>query len=210
MREVKKKGRQEPRRMKKKRERKEKKREEEKEENEKETVKRKCEGLVSVEAFEIISQGRDLESFGDLSWNDPLEKPEDLSDCEPVSSARVRVVPDATVSPSSVVTEFCDVSLCCSDREFVEPQSFSFSRKRALCCASTQEEMRYEGSQGKAPPKTRRRMLPPAPLQNSPTSFEREQESHKGEGRGWCVKVRVEEVEGLSGPEDVDQDSGES
>ena len=43
-------------------------REEEKEENETVTVKRRCEGLVSVEAFEIFSQGRDVESFGDLSW----------------------------------------------------------------------------------------------------------------------------------------------
>ena len=86
---------------------------------------------------------------------DPFEKHEDWSDCEPVSCAHVRVVPDVTdvlVSFSSVVTELCDVSSCCSDWEFVEPQSFSFSRKRALCCASTQEEMRYEGSQGKAPP----------------------------------------------------------
>ena len=41
------------------------------------------------------------------------------------------------------------------------PQSFSFSKKRALCCARTQEEMRYEGLQGKAPPMTRRRMIPP-------------------------------------------------
>ena len=181
MREVKKKGRQEPRRMK--NERGEKgKRDEEKEENEKGTVERKCEGLVSVEAFEIISQGRDLESLGDLSWGDPLEKPTDLSDCELVSSARVRVVPDATVSPSSVVTEFCDGFSGCSDWEFVEPQSFSFSRNRALCCTSMQEEMRYEGSQGKAPSITRRRMIPPAPLQNSPTSFERQQGSHEGEG----------------------------
>ena len=36
----------------------EEKREEEKEENETGAVKRRCEGLVSVEAFEISSQGR--------------------------------------------------------------------------------------------------------------------------------------------------------
>ena len=54
------------------------------------------------------------------------------------------------VSPSSVVTEFCDVSSMCSDREFVEPQSFSLSKKRAHCCTDTQEEMRYEGSPVKA------------------------------------------------------------
>ena len=72
-----------------------------------------------------------------------------LSGREPVSGELVRVVLDVTdmlVSPSSVVTEFCDVSSMCSDREFVEPRSFTFSKKRARCCTETQEEMRYEGS----------------------------------------------------------------
>ena len=41
------------------------KREEVKEENETETVKRRCEGLVSVEAKEIFSEG---ERFGELWW----------------------------------------------------------------------------------------------------------------------------------------------
>ena len=63
------------------------------------------------------------------------------------------------VSPSSVVTEFCDVFSCSSDWEDVVPQPFSFSKKCAHCCTSTQEEMRYEGSQGKASPMTRRRMI---------------------------------------------------
>ena len=48
------------------------KREEEKEDYKTETVKRRCEGLVSVEAFEIFSQGEDLESCGDLSWGGSL------------------------------------------------------------------------------------------------------------------------------------------
>ena len=64
-----------------------------------------------MEAFEIFSQGRDLESCGDLSWVDLLEKPEDLCDCEPETLVDVSVVPvvtDVPVSPSSVVTEFCD------------------------------------------------------------------------------------------------------
>ena len=56
------------------------KREEEKEENETVTVKRTCEGGVSVEASKIFSQERDLESCGDLSWVDMLEEREDLSD----------------------------------------------------------------------------------------------------------------------------------
>ena len=61
-------------------------------------------------------------------------------------------VTDVLVSPSSVVTDLCDVSLCCSDCEFVETQSFSFSQKRAHCCTDTLEEMRCEGSPVKAPP----------------------------------------------------------
>ena len=40
-------------------------------------------------------------------------------------------VTDVPVSPSSVVTEFCEVFSCCSDWEDVVPQSFSFSKKRA-------------------------------------------------------------------------------
>ena len=104
------------------------KREEKKEENETVTVTRRCEGLVSVAAFEIFSQGRDVESYGDFSWEHLLEEPGNVSDCE-----LVRAVPggsdvtDVLVPPSSLVTELCDVSPCGSDWEFVEPQSFSFS-----------------------------------------------------------------------------------
>ena len=61
-------------------------------------------------AFEIFSQGEDVESFGDFSGGEPLEKLDDLSECELVSCALVRVVPTVLVSPSSVVTEFCYVS----------------------------------------------------------------------------------------------------
>ena len=170
-----------------------------------------------------------MERCGDLSWWDCLEKLEDLSDCELVSSALVRVVPGVTevpVFPSSVVTEFCDVSSRCSDWGFVQPQSVSFSKKRALWCTSTQVEMRYEGSQVKAPPIARRRMTPPTPMRNSHTSFVREQRSYEGESRGWnarerttiartkqclvcccySVTLRVVELEGLLGPEDVDVD----
>ena len=74
----------------------EKRKSEEEKENETGTVKRRCEGLVSVEAFDIFSQGRDVESVGDLSWEDPLQKLDELSECGPVSCALVRVVPDAT------------------------------------------------------------------------------------------------------------------
>ena len=38
------------------------------------TVKRRCEDFVSVEAIEIFSQRRDLETCGDLSWEDLVEE----------------------------------------------------------------------------------------------------------------------------------------
>ena len=75
------------------------------------SVERRCDGFVAVEAFEIFSQGRDLESCGGLSWWDLLEKLEDLFDFEPDTRVEVQVVLDVTdvlVSRSSVVTEFCD------------------------------------------------------------------------------------------------------
>ena len=107
------------------------KREEEEEENETETVKRGCDGCVSVEAFNIFRQGRDLESCGDLFWEDFLEKHEDVSDFELDSCAHVLVVLDVFVSLSSVVTECCEVFSCCSDWEDVVLLSFSLSKERA-------------------------------------------------------------------------------
>ena len=79
-----------------------------------------------------------------------LDRPEDLSDGESEVWVDVPVVPDVTdvpLSPSSVVAEFRDGFSCCSDRDFVEPQSLSFSKKRSLYFTVTQEEMRYESSQ---------------------------------------------------------------
>ena len=52
-----------------------------------------------------------------MVWRDLLEKPENLSDCEPETRVDVSVVPDVTdvlVSPSSEVSEFYGFS-CCSD-----------------------------------------------------------------------------------------------
>ena len=74
---------------------------------------------------------------------------------EPDTRVEVHVVLDVThvlVSPSFVVTEFCEGFSCCSDWEYDEPQSFSFSKKSAHCCTITQEEMVYESTQVKAPP----------------------------------------------------------
>ena len=61
-----------------------KRREGETEENETETLRRRCEDCDSVEAFEIFCQEGDLGSCGGLSCEDLLEKPEDLSDSDPL------------------------------------------------------------------------------------------------------------------------------
>ena len=78
----------------------------------------------------------------------------------------VLVVTDVLVSLSSVVIVFCDDVSGESDGEFVEPQSSSFSKKRSLDCAVSQEEMRYEGSPVKALALSRRKMMPPTPQQS--------------------------------------------
>ena len=73
-----------------------------------------------------------LESCGGLSWEDPLEKPEDWSEFEPDTQEEVCVVSgvtDVLASPPSVVTEFCDGFSYCSDWEYVEPESFFLSPK---------------------------------------------------------------------------------
>ena len=177
-----------------------------------------------MESFATFSQGRDLESCGDLSWEDLLDKSEDLSDRESEAWVVVPVMPDVTdvpVSPSSVVTEFCDGFSCCLDWEFVEPQSFSSSHS----CTVTQEEMRFEGPQVKAPPQSRRRMMPPTPLQNSYSSFEEEQGHFEVEDQMWSAKDRtiiaktkryleeskslkmeIEELDSLLGPDDTEVD----
>ena len=199
-------------------------REEEKEGNETGSVRRRCVNFVSVEAFDIFGQGGDLESCGGLSWRDLLEKPEALFDSEPATRVEVPVVLDVPVSPSSVVTEFCDVFSCCPNWEFVEPKSFSFSKKRAHSCTVTQEEMRSQGSQVKAPPVSRR-IRPPTPLQNSNSSFGEEQGRFEVGEQKWSarermiiartkqyleesrsLKVEVEELESMLGPDDSDVD----
>ena len=78
-----------------------------------------------------------------------MEKHEDVSDFELGSCAHVLVVLDVLVSPSSVVTEFCEVFSCCSDWEDVVLLSFCLSKKRTRRCASTQEERCKKAYKGK-------------------------------------------------------------
>ena len=77
-------------------------------------------------------------------------KADDLSDCDPESWAGVCAVPDVTVvlvSLSSVVTECFGGASWDLDWESVEPQSSSFSKKRAYVWTVSQEEMRYGSSE---------------------------------------------------------------
>ena len=47
--------------------------------------------------------------------------------------------------------------------------------------------MRYESSQVKAPPLSRRRMIPPTPMQSSHSSFEEEQVYSNMEDQTWSA-----------------------
>ena len=126
-------------------------------------------------------------------------------------------VPDVPVFPSSVVTELCDGFCCGSDWDLVEPQSFSGT--------VTQKEMWSEEPQVKAPPISRRRVMPPTPLQNSYASFEEVQEHYEVEDQMWSarervviakakryleesesVKVEIEELESQLGPDETHVD----
>ena len=87
-----------------------------------------------------------------------MEITDDLSDSEFKTRTVVSAVP---VSPSSVVTEcYEDVPLD-SNWEFVEPRSSSLSRKRSIVWGENRGAMSYEGTPEKAPPYSRRRMMPP-------------------------------------------------
>ena len=115
-----------------------------------------------------------------------LEDPGDLLDSDlgtRMDGLVVLVVTDVLVSPSSVVTEFCDGVSLDSDWEFVEPQSPSFSQKRSFVFADSQEEMRY-GSPVEAPPPSRRRMMPSTPQQSSYPSIEEMQRQTEMEDQG--------------------------
>ena len=103
-------------------------------------------------------------------------------------------VPDVTdvlVSSSSMVTELCDGFSCGSDWDFVEPQHCSFSKKRVHSCTDAQKEMWSEEPQVKAPPISRRRMMPLTPLQNSHASLEEEQGHFEEEDQIWSARDRV-------------------
>ena len=139
-------------------------------EDQKVVVKR-CINPVSAEAFDIFSHGRDAECCGN-SWCDLAGDYCGFSDCGSVALSGVVVVTDVPVSPSSAVAVMSEASLSDSDWEFVEPQSFSFSKKRSAACWENSGNMSYEGTPVKAPPATRRKIMPSAPQQSLHSSIE--------------------------------------
>ena len=97
------------------------------------------------------------------------------------------------------------------------------SKKRSIVWVENQEEMCYEGTPVKAPPASRRRMMPPTPQQSSYSSIEamQWQTDLEDQGSGWnardrtviakmeqylndsdCIKLEIEELELPLGPED--------
>ena len=95
-----------------------------------------------------------------------------LSDCNSVTWTGLPVVTDVLVSPSLAVVEMCEGVSSDSDWELVERQSFSLQKKRSIGRAENQGKMSFEGTPVKAPPSTRRRMMPPTPQQCSYSSIE--------------------------------------
>ena len=78
-----------------------------------------------------------------------------------------------------------------SDWDFVEPQTFSFSKKRVHSCTVAQKEMWSEAPHVKAPPISRRSTMPPTPLQNSNSSFGEEQRCLEVEDQVLHARDRV-------------------
>ena len=95
----------------------------------------------------------------------------DLSGCAPEVSSGVLVATDVLDFPSSLVV-MSEAFLSDSDWEIVEPQSFSFSKKRHAVCVENQEDMNYEGTPVKAPPASRRKIMPHTPQQSLQPSIE--------------------------------------
>ena len=115
---------------------------------------------------EGLSTLADADSCKD-SWGDFLGDSCDLSQCVPEVSSGVPVLTDVLDSSSSLV--FCCRTLI---GETLEPQSSSFSRKRQALCVEKQEDMNYDGTPVKAPPASRRKIMPPTPRQSLQPSIE--------------------------------------
>ena len=108
---------------------------------------------VSTEVFEDFSPISEVESVG---W--------DFGVCV------FAVLPSVLVVsvPFSNVNVVCDVGFCDSDCEFVEPQTFSLSRKRKVCFVECRECMNIDATPVTAPPATSSKTTPPTPQQSPP------------------------------------------
>ena len=95
----------------------------------------------------------------------------------------VLVVADVSGTALSVVTVMCEGVPSDFEWEFVELQSFSYSKKRKFACVENREDMNYEGTPVKAPPCPKRRMRTPLPQQCSSSLME--------EGSPWSAQERV-------------------
>ena len=146
-------------------------REEEKEENETVNDKRRCVGSVSVEAFEKIqSRWRRSWELWWSSWGDSWI----YLRTSLIMSLRLGWMCRMCLWWLMCLSLLLRWSLSCvmflpvaRIGFFLNRSPFSFlqKKKRAHYCTVTQKEMRLENSQLKAPPPSRRRMMPPTPLQ---------------------------------------------
>ena len=185
-------------------------REEEKEENETVIVKRRCVNLVSTEAAGIFSQGEDSESCGN-SWGDPWDDPCGLWLLMCVCPPPLRWLSVPKMSPQILIGNLLNRS------PFLSPKSVP------TVLVENQEDMSYEGTPVKAPPTSRRMLMPPTPQQSSHSSMEvmQWQTEMEVQGSSWaarerlvianmeqylnesdCMKLEIEALELPLGPED--------
>ena len=149
-------------------------------------------------AVEVVGVGEPSDS----DW-------EFVSECGSVAVSGVPVVTEVGETAPSVVTVMCEGVPSDSEWDFVEPQSFSFSKKRNFACVEGQEDMNYEGTPVKAPLCSKRRMMTPLPQQSSFSSTEEgspwsaqertaiaRMEQHVNNNE--CIKLEIAEVEDYS------------
>ena len=181
---------------------------------------------MEVEDQENCSCGEDSESCAN-SWRALWDDPCCLSDCDLVTWTDVLVVIDVLVSSRRRWLRCVKVCSSGSDWETAELQPSSSSQKRSVVWVESQEYVSHEETPVKAPPTSRRRMMPLTPQQGSHSSVEAMQWQNEMEvqGSSWnarertviarmeqnvnesdSMKVEVEELEVLLGPEDSEVD----
>ena len=125
-------------------------------------------------SYRIVSPSFAVEVLGDG------EQSVSGSDLVSVAVLGVLVVTDVSGTTPSVVTLMCEGVHSGSEWEFVEPQSFSFSKKRKFACVENQEG-------------TNRRMRTPLPQQSSFSPLERRKPLERSRKNGCCKDGAVRE-----------------